>query len=86
MKLESLEIQSETGTVIGDEITLSKVGESVKLYALTEPCYVSDFTIELSHNLEMLSPFTIRAIAEGEGFIKITKDSEVIRQITVKIG
>lgn len=85
-KLESLEIQNESGTVIGDEIAIGRVGESVKLYALTQPCYVSDFTIELSQNLEMLSPFTVRAIAAGEGFIKISKDGQLIRQITVKIG
>lgn len=86
VKLESLEILNEAGATIQDEITLDRVGASMKLYALTEPCYVSDFTIELSENLEMLSPFTVRALAKGDGFIKITKDGEVIRQITVKIG
>ncbi len=86
VKLESLEIRDETGATIEEELLLDRVGTTRKLYALAEPCYVSDFTIELSENLELLSPFAVRAKAKGEGFIKITKDGQTVRQITVQVG
>ena len=86
VKLESLEILDENGNEVKDEISFKKVGQSEKLIALTEPCYASDFTIELSENLELISPFVVKAKAEGEGYIKITKDGEVIREIPVKVG
>jgi len=34
----------------------------------------------------MISPFTVKAKAAGEGFIKISYGNEVIREIAVTVG
>ena len=84
--LDSYQLLDETGKDVGDTIKLKRKGASEKLTLLTEPCYVSDFTIELSENLEMISPFVVKAKAAGEGYIKISLGNEVIREITVTVG
>jgi len=85
-KLESYELLDENGKAVGDSINLKRRGSTEKFTLFTEPCYVSDFTIELSENLEMISPFTVKAKPAGEGFIKISYGNEVIREIAVTVG
>ncbi len=85
-KLESYQLLDESGVEIKDTINLKRIGSSKKLVLLTEPCYVSDLTIELSDNLEVISPFAVKATAAGEGFIKISYGDELIREIVVTVG
>ena len=84
--LESFELTDENGKEVKDEIKLKRKGSSAKFILLTEPCYVSDLTITLSDNLEMISPFVVKATAEGEGFMTISYKGEVLRHIVFKIG
>ena len=84
--LESFRFVDENGNDVKDEIKMKRKGSSVKFTLFTEPCYVSDLTITLSDNLEMISPFVVKATAEGEGFVTISYKGEVLRHIVVKVG
>ena len=85
-KLDSYQLLDENGNDVKDSIKLKRRGSSEKFTLLTEPCYVSDFTIELSENLEMISPFTVKAKAAGEGFMRISYKGQVIREIAITVG
>ena len=84
--LESVQLLNRYGSEVQDEIVLWKTGATERFILLTEPCYVSDLTIILSDNLQMLSPFTVKATAAGEGFITITYQGEVLRHVIVTVG
>ena len=84
--LESYKLVDENGNEVKDSIKLKRRGSSEKFTLFTEPCYVSDLTIELSENLEMISPFVVKAKEVGEGFMKISYKGEVIREITITVG
>ena len=84
--LESYRLLDENGNEVKDSIKLKRRGSSEKFTLFTEPCYVSDLTIELSENLEMISPFVVKAKEVGEGFMKISYKGEVIREITITVG
>ena len=83
--VESLTIYTSVGIEVKDELTFKRVGASYSLIVEASPCYAADFTITLSDNLELSSPFTVKATAAGEGFITISKGDEVIRQIKVTV-
>lgn len=84
--LESFQLVDENGNEVKDEIKMKRKGASEVFRLFTEPCYVSDLTITLSDNLEMISPFVVKATAEGEGFITISYKGEELRHIVVKVG
>ena len=86
VKLESLKIITSEGLEVKDSLKFRRVGASQTLIAIPDPYYAADFTISISDNLELLSPFTVKAKAGGEGFITISKGEEVIRHITVTVS
>lgn len=83
--LESLTIYTSDGSVVKDELTLQRANDTVSLIAEATPCYVSNFTIEVSDNLKLISPFTVKAQSVGEGWIKISRNGELIRTILVEV-
>lgn len=84
-KAEQLVIYNANGMKVKDSLELKRVGATVSLIVEAEPYYVSDFTIELSDNLELSSPFTVKAVASGEGYITISRDGQVFQKITVTV-
>ena len=86
VKLEKLEIVTSNGIEVKDSLSFKRVGNSQTLIAVPAPYYAANYTITYSDNLELISPFTFKAKAEGEGFITISKGEEVIRHITVTVG
>ena len=84
--LKSIELLDENGNEVKDAIKLKRKGSSKKFVLITEPCYISNFTITLSDNLKMESPFNVVATETGEGFITISYRGEVLRHITVTVG
>ncbi len=85
-QLEEMIIYTSAGTKVNDTLKFNRVGASHTLIVETKPCYVADFTIELSDNLKLISPFTVKATAAGEGYITISKDGEVIQKIIVTVN
>ena len=85
VKLESLKIITNNGIEVKDSLKFKRVGASYTLICVPEPYYAADFTITISDNLELSSPFTVKAKAEGEGFITISKNGEVVRHIAVTV-
>ena len=79
-------VRTPDGRAINDTLKLKKVGLAQTLVVEAEPYYASDFTIELSDNLELSSPFTVKATAEGEGYIKFSRNGQVLHTITVTVG
>ena len=79
-------VYTPDGRQINDSLKLKKVGSTQTLVVESEPYYASDFTIELSDNLELSSPFTVKAAAEGEGYIKFSRNGQVLHTITVTVG
>jgi len=85
VQLESLSILTAEGAPIREKLRFKHVGDSQTLIIQAKPCYYSNFTIAVSDNLEVTSPFAVTAKAAGEGFITVSKDGQVVRQITVTI-
>ena len=83
---ESLTIYTSDGKVVKDALVLKRVGATVSLIAEANPCYVSNFTIELSDNLKLVSPFTVKSVEAGEGWIKISLYGQLIRSIRVEVS
>jgi len=85
-QLEDIVIYDAAGSKVKDELNFKRVGASHTLIVETNPCYIADFTIELSDNLKLISPFTVKALDDGEGYINISRDGKVIRSIAVTVG
>ena len=83
--LETLTIYTSDGKIVEDELIFKHVRDSVSLVAEANPCHISNFTIELSDNLDLISPFTVKALKVGEGWIKISRNGDVIRTIRVEV-
>ena len=83
---EEIVIYTTAGLGVKDTLKFKKVGSTHTLVAEVTPCYVADFTIELSENLELISPFTVKAKAEGDGYILISRNGKEIRKINVTVG
>lgn len=85
-QIEDLVIYTSAGVSVKDDLYLKRVGASVSLIVETVPYYASNVTIKLSDNLELISPFTVKATKEGDGYIKFVKNGDTIRTISVTIG
>lgn len=83
---EELTVYTTKGTQVKEELKFKKVGASHTLVVDVKPCYAADFTIELSDNLKMISPFTVEATAEGEGYISLIRDGKEFHRISVIVG
>lgn len=83
--LNEMSIYTSAGFKVKDELVFKRLGASYSLIVETSPCYASNFSIEVSDNLEVSSPFTVEAVAGGKGYINILKDGEVIRSIAVTV-
>ncbi len=82
---ESVTVLSSGNIIVKDKFTFRKKGATESFVIVTQPCYASDFTIEVSDNLELSSPFKVKAKAAGEGKITISKDGEVIKEIKITV-
>lgn len=85
-KTASFTVFTPDGRTVKDTLKLRKVGTTQTLVVESEPYYACDFTIELSSNLELCSPFTVKATAAGEGYIKFSRNGQVLHTITVTVG
>ena len=84
--VEEIYVFKSGGTVVKDSIKLKRVGATESFVVEIYPCYRNNFKIEVSDNLELISPFTVKATAEGEGFIRIMDNDKELYKITVTVG
>ena len=83
---ETFYVYTSNGMLVEDSLRFKKVGSSHALIVEVYPITVSDFTIEISDNLQLSSPFNLKATAEGEGYIRLIRDGEVIWEVSVTVG
>ena len=83
---ESFYVFTSSGKRVEETLKFKKVGSSHSLIVETYPVTVADFTIEVSDNLQLGSPFNVKAVAEGDGYICLIRNGEEVWRVEVTVG
>ena len=83
---ESFYVYNDKGQEVEGTLKFKKVGSTHALIIESYPITACDYTIEISDNLKMSSPFVLKATAEGDGYIRLVKDGKVVWSVDVTVG
>ncbi len=83
---EKLTLKKADGNALYGALKFTRPGNSEELFMECEPYTVSDLTITTTDNIKVEFPFTVTALASGEGKLTISQGDKVLAEIKVIVG
>ncbi len=83
---EKITLKKADGNKLYDELKFTRPGNSEELFMECEPYTVSDLTITTTDNIKIEFPFTVTAVASGEGKLTVSQGDNVLVELKVVVG